>query len=391
MIIKKFGSSRIKSTILVLLIIIFGEGIYLISAYRKTLSTLNISIAYCDKFQNLGSKQQCWEDLLSSTVKKTGISDAFLIFDNLYKTEPQFASGCHGYAHRLGEETYQLLIKGRDFDFPPQTAYCGYGFYHGLTEPLLQKNGIKTAGQFCDSKKSQITQILYDACYHGIGHGALSLTAKDKNMWGNAQKMINSALTLCIESTSNPIQRSRCASGVFMELGNNYNQLNLIINMKDPLAICREQQEFGKMDCYTQMNGVLNMIAGGKLRESAKFVEAIEEDKYAIEAIITLAAPTVDITKADFTEDINICRDLQSRLRLPCIKGFVLAFLLKGLPGVEYEQAIDFCKTPAFSEDERESCNELLLRHSSEMYSASTMKIICDKVQSQHKENYCNN
>lgn len=350
----------------------------------------SISQKSCQDIPETVSKYQCWEELLELILKEKGIKDAFLVFDDLYRTERQFASGCHGYAHRLGEITYQLLIKGQDFDFPPQTAYCGYGFYHGLTELLIQTKGPKEAGKLCDSKKSEITQVLYDACYHGIGHGALSQTAQS-DVWGNPQEMVNSALNLCQEATNDSIQKSRCASGAFMELGNNFSEgkLQLTSLRNDPLSICRQQQDFGKMDCYTQMNGVLNSVAGGRLKESAKFVEAIDEDKYAIEAIITLAAPTIDITNPDYTDDIQVCRNLQKRLHLPCIKGLVLGFMLRGQPGIEYEQAIKFCKLSTFSEDERESCNELLLRHSSEMYSKDTMKIICSQVESQHKQFYC--
>lgn len=359
----------------------------------KTPSGKNILKENCNAVSNTSDKLKCWEDLLESTLKEKGIEDAFLVFDNLYKTEPTFASDCHGYTHTLGAATYQLIIKGKDFDFPPQTAFCGYGFYHGLTELLLQTSGPKGAAKLCDSKKSQITQILYDACYHGIGHGALSSTARDKNIWGDAQKMINSALSLCKEATDDPTEQSRCASGVFMELGNNYSEgkLKFASIKHDPLSICRQQQEFGKLDCYTQMNGVLNMIAEGKLKDSAKFVEAIEEDKYAIEAIITLAAPTIDIAKTDYIDDISVCRGLQERLHLPCIKGLVLGFLLKGQPGVEYEQAINFCKSNSLTEDEKEACFDLMLRHSKEMYTVDKVNIICNKIDHNYKKDYCLN
>lgn len=373
------------------LVIVVGLGYFLFQFRSSEKTAEHLSLQNCKDNSNIPSKYQCWEELLELTLKEKGIKDAFLVFDNLYKNESQFASACHGYTHRLGEITYQLLIKGQDFDFPPQTAYCGYGFYHGLTELLLQTKGPKEAGKLCDSKKSKITKVLYDACYHGIGHGALSSSAKESQIWGDPQKMIDYALRLCNQSTDDGIEKSRCASGIFMELVNLYSEgkLKLASIRDDPLSICRKQQDFVKMDCYTQMNGVLNMIAGGKLKESAKFVEAIDEDKYAIEAIITIAAPTVDITKTDFTEDINICRNLQKRLHLPCIKGLVLAFLLKGLPGVEYEKAMTFCELYLLSEDEKEACFELLLRHSSEMYAPDTMNIICNKVESQHKKSYC--
>jgi hypothetical protein len=349
-----------------------------------------VNLTACDNFSN---KQRCWEDALESTLKNQGIKEAFLVFENLYKTEPTFAGGCHGNAHRLGEVTYQLLIDGQKIDFPSQTAFCGYGFYHGLTELLIQTKGPKEAGLLCDSKKSEITRVLYDACYHGIGHGALSSSAKEAQIWGNAEKMVSYALNLCDQSTTDPIEKSRCASGIFMELSDDYSngQLKLADIQDDPLALCRKQQEFGKMDCYTQLNGVLTMIAGGNFIKAAKFVEAIPEDKYAVEAIITIAAPTLNINKTDFTEDIQNCRSIQERLHLYCIKGLALAFLLNGTPGVEYEQAISFCQLSTLTLEEKESCHELLLRHSSEMYPLETMKIICSRVGQEYQKNYCLN
>lgn len=381
-----------KSKFILATIVVFIISFILVSNQYKKHQNLEISplltLKECAKSAN---KSICWEEMLGSTLENQGLKNAFMVFDDLYKNEPSFVSGCHTHAHTLGSAAYKLIEGGQDLDFPPQTAYCGYGFYHGLTELLLQTKGVKEASKLCDSKKSQITQVLYDACYHGIGHGALSQTARNANAWGNPQKMIDLALNTCIDATIDSIQRSRCASGVFMELGSNYieGKMQLASIKNDPLLICRQQQEFGKMDCYTQMNGVLNIITGRKLAESAKYVEAIDEDKYAIEAIITLAAPTIDITKPDYTDDIQICRDLQKRLHLPCIKGLVLGFMLRGQPGIEYEQAIKFCKLSSLSEDERESCYELLLRHSSEMYDPETMNIICSKVEPQHEREYC--
>jgi hypothetical protein len=364
-----------------------------LSLFDSSQKTEPIDLIKCNKLVNHSDKQKCWEDALETTLKEQGIKEAFLVFENLYKTEPSFAASCHGNAHRLGEVTYQLLIDGQDFDFPPQTSFCGYGFYHGLTELLIQTKGPKEAGLLCDSKKSEITRVLYDACYHGIGHGALSSSAKDTQIWGDAEKMVNYALNLCDQSTADPIEKSRCASGIFMELGDDYanGQLKLADIQDDPLALCRKQQEFGKMDCYTQLNGVLSMLSGRKLKTAAKFVEAIPEDKYAVEAIITIAAPTLNINKTDFTEDINNCRSIQERLHLYCIKGLALAFLLNGAPGVEYEQAINFCQLSILTPDEKESCHELLLRHSSEMYPLETMKVICSKVDLQYQKNYCLN
>lgn len=345
----------------------------------------------CEDTLSNSNRQQCWEDLLEKSLKQNGIKEAFVIFDNLYRNEPEFVSTCHDYAHILGASAYKILIEGDDLDFPPQTAFCGYGFYHGLTEQLLQTNGAKGAAKLCDSKKSQIAPVLYDACYHGIGHGALSQTAKYKEIWGNIQKMIDVALNTCKMATDDLIERSRCASGVFMELGNDYieGQLKLISIKNDPLSICRNQQEFTKMDCYTQMNGVLNMIAGGKLNKSARFVEDIDEDKYAIEAIITLAVPAIDITKNDYTDDIEVCRSLQKRLHLPCIQGLALGFILKGQPGIEYEKTIDFCNSIILYEEEKQSCFNLLLRYSKHAYTVDKVSTICSKVEPRYKKDYC--
>ena len=370
--------------LLVLLTIILVGGAVFVKKVNFTQETL----AGCQTIEHLNSnKPQCWEDLIDSSLKSGGIEQAFEIFETLYASEPEFAGGCHAYAHKLGEATYQLLIIGKDFYFPEQTAFCGYGFYHGLTETLIKTKGSKEAAKLCDLKKLQITQVLYDACYHGIGHGVLSSTAQDTNVWGNVQKMINFALDQCIKATNDPIQRSRCAAGVFMELGNDYSEgkLQTASIRNDPLAICRQQQEFGKLDCYTQMYGVLNQIAAGQLKESAKFIEAIDEDNYAIEAIITLAATSLNIDKKDLSEDISTCRSLQKRLHLPCIKGFSLAYMLKGTPGKEYQDAIEFCSNHSLSDDEKSACFELILKHSKSRYSSEKLQEIYREIKKRSK------
>jgi hypothetical protein len=384
--------SKSSNYLLIILAVIVIFEVIAIFLNKPGSNSVNQLASRCQSTLNNLPKQKCWEELLESTLKEKGVEDAFLVFDNLYKTEPQFASDCHGYTHTLGAATYQLLIKGKEFYFPPQTAYCGYGFYHGLTELLLQTSGPKGAAKLCDSKKSQITQVLYDACYHGIGHGALSQTARNADAWGNPQKMIDLALNTCIDATSDPIQRSRCASGVFMELGNNYieGKLQLVSIKDDPLLICRQQQDFGKLDCYTQMYGVLSQVSEGNLSKAAKFIETIPEDKYAVDSMIDLGGAMVNI-HGEQNGNISICRNLQARLHLPCIQGIVLAFLLKGQPGIEYERAINFCNSSILSGQEKQSCFNLLLRHSKQGYTVDKVNTICSKVDSRYKKDYCLN
>lgn len=344
----------------------------------------------CQNLKDNISKTQCWNNLFDITLEREGLEASFKLLDNLFQEEPNFASDCHGFAHKLGEKAYHHFLGNISFNLSDKTAYCGYGFYHGFMETLLKSSGdIKQASKFCKYVKSQLPQSLADACLHGIGHGAIQ--ADDQRLWGNEQAIIDSALQICHQVAGDATQLSRCASGVFMELGTLYtgNKYKLILNPKDPLKICRQQSLEVKLDCYTQMNGAINWLTKGDLSQGAKYVEQIPEDRLATEAIETLTATAVNIKNSAFNGYISICRNLQPRLHLFCIKGLALAFMLRGSPDQEYKQASQFCNLSILTDSEKRACFDLVIKFAHDSYEAEKMTQVCSEIDQTYRGADC--
>jgi len=243
----------------------------------------------CATYQNI---QQCWDDQIDAALKDQGLAESFRLVSQLYQAEPLFTSDCHGYVHKLGESTYFSYKKGEQINLPPETAYCGYGFYHGFMEKLLTDGGhIVDAGHFCDYAAQRVTTVLADACYHGAGHGAMALSTADPALWSKPGALVSKSTKICNQLSGDEIKISRCNSGVFMEIANYFigGEYKLEPDSNDPLGICLSQPDDLKMDCYTQMYAVLRKISGNNFQKAVVFVERIKGDRYAEESIQTLA------------------------------------------------------------------------------------------------------
>src|SRR3989344_7401121 len=166
-------------------------------------------------------KQQCFQEMMESTLTKSGLDQAFMLMDQLFKTDPTFAKDCHDFAHLLGEKAYQQFLTDQKFNLPDKTSYCAYGFYHGFMEKLLHSGGsLDQAKSFCKYAGEKLGQQNADAegaCYHGIGHGAVE-DVTDPKLFGNSQAIIQPSLDLCEQVSETEDKLFRCTTGVFNAL-----------------------------------------------------------------------------------------------------------------------------------------------------------------------------
>ncbi|MCE9549079.1 hypothetical protein K8Q98_01635 [Candidatus Nomurabacteria bacterium] len=97
----------------------------------------SLSIESNIKCPNTAEKYNCWRDELENILNRKGLSASFDVLAVLYETEPDFVSECHGYTHELGEKAYFLFSRYKNIEMTPKASYCGYGFYHGFIETML--------------------------------------------------------------------------------------------------------------------------------------------------------------------------------------------------------------------------------------------------------------
>lgn len=339
---------------------------------------------------NINSK--CLEEEVRKQIREGRVKEAFDLVATYYVNAPAGSRICHGLAHIIGEETYHLFAKGVDFDISPKSAYCAYGFYHGFMERLVQETkDLKQASTFCAKVDQKLAKYAADAqlqCYHGIGHG--TATSHDPAVLGDEWAILTPALKLCEKVSSDYDQLYRCASGAFNAIALYYvsGEYNLPLNQNDPLRLCRQQEDRHKESCYGNMNVLLTWLFKGDLVKAAPFVEQITEDKYAVPAIRYLSA-IMAIDNLDKTDNmVRICRTLRESLRAPCVVGIGHGIIEHGKPGIEYIEALNFCRSEILTEEERLECYNQAFGFFSSIYPKEKTIEICASVKD-YNIDYC--
>lgn len=325
--------------------------------------------------------ETCWYEELFSIMKKKGVDAAFARIAELYGEEPQFTHHCHNIAHELGHLAFGFLRKG-DVALSEKTAFCSYGFYHGFMESYAKERGPQAAREFCLSLDLNLVARAPDStlqCFHGIGHGAVYL---ELPVWGDDRGTATRALLICDELAVTPLQRSRCASGVFNTIATMYNSGEFGFKMKkdQPLALCHEQPAAHREACYISMNVALMTLTSGNFPDAAVHLDEIPEDKEAEQAMLNLAAIAGALRMNDtaFEDHIGICRSLEERLRISCIQGFAYGFLEHGPPEQEYVKPLDFCALGVLSDEEQHACFKYVFGYLSFWYEPVKVRSICE-------------
>jgi len=352
--------------------------------------------SFLNPCQNLqvSQKQQCWENKMEQILKTGELDQAFVLMDTLFKTEPDFAPTCHGFAHLLGEKAYSLFVTNREFNLSNKTSYCGYGFYHGFMEKLLHTSkDVNQAKAFCKYAGGKLKNQTVDAegaCYHGIGHGAVE-DVTDPKLFGKPQSIIQPSLDLCQKVADTEDKLFRCRSGVFnaLEIVTSQGRYNLSLNREDPLWICRVQPDQYKRSCYTQMVVAVMNVTNNDFEKSAQILNTIPEDDLAKESLSGLIVELVNQGKTDYKTTIDFCRKLSDRFHLPCITGFGEGFLKYGPPRNEYVKAVDFCSSPLLTSDEKKACFNRILSVLRIWYTVEKASHICQSVEEKYRLNNC--
>lgn len=380
------NKSKYNFAVILLVTLLFGLLLYYFNDNRSDLNT---------KCINEEKKYGCWRDSLLSTLSDRGLSDSYDLLANFYNTDPEFVSECHGFTHEMGEQAYNIYKYNKKIDLTPKTSYCGYGFYHGFMEALLQTNGnIKEAEDFCSYADKQLLQFNKKtnvACYHGIGHGAVD--GSGETVWENSQEFISSALKICKAVSSSSEQIYQCGTGVFNSLAIALNSDSFNLNFSgNPYLICKNQEKNFKRACYEQMNTRVASISTLDLAKGVKLVSEIPERAYAVYAMEQLAPATISgrVGKnSDFSYEIGVCKSLLNHLSKPCIEGLVGGILEFGKPDFEYVEAMGLCSKVGENEY-KDHCMKYVISSLRILYSDEKITEICSNLEGRYSA-YCSN
>ncbi len=323
----------------------------------------------CSKIKEISDKAKCWNNELAETLKSKGLDEAFNIFVKLHNSEPEVPKSCHGWTHTLGKAAFDLYNQDKNLILRKEVSYCGYGFFHGFMERLIQSTGnIQQARDFCDYASKQLKREArgtYSNCVHGMGHGAVDVD--NTALWGNFQALTDSGIKRCELFFTESEELGLCLDGVFNAMGqislNREN--NLQLNTQDIYSVCRTQKNKYKLYCYSQFTGLMDEETHKNFK---KAVQMIKNEHLPIEiAIQVYKKLSADIMQFDIVnesqeENVKNCRSLPKTLYEACMFGLSTGFISHGEPGKEYIKALEFCGANYLNDNEKDICYKPILQ-----------------------------
>ncbi len=193
----------------------------------------------------------CYTNYYRLLVFNGGAKTAILDLKNRTKDDLYLQQRCHELAHVIGRNALENSSSPAEA-FAEGDAFCANGYYHGIMQELIQKQGERNLSQeFLDNlcvPFRAMSPIGYANCSHGIGHGI---------MYANGNEVFD-ALKNC-DRLGDGEQREPCRGGVFMEnLLTDFSQHKTkYLNPKDLLFPCTVAEEKYKGACYTYQSAYI--------------------------------------------------------------------------------------------------------------------------------------
>lgn len=312
--------------------------------------------------------EKCWNDQITTTIKKSGIAAGFDLFLSLFHKYKAFQDDCHTFSHTLGHEAYTVFYKTKQkIPMSPVLSYCGYGFYHGFLESLtIQTNDPGKIREFCDSLKDNGKKGRdYYQCYHGIGHGNLNKHTDIKSE--KLQNVINESLRLCERINTSELELKNCVAGVYGPTYNYFPQESkankALADKQGIISVCYNQPEKYKEWCYDALSRFLLPTNHNDFLQAVSLIRNVGNLKHEKISVYQSAVYLARIRKGiktNFDGEIKTCLTLEEKYQKECITGFV-GGLLYDLDEHKLNQgAINFCNNTLIPLPLQISCKEQL-------------------------------
>lgn len=356
------------------------------------------SAAECtESKQDTDGRIQCWLNIVQAELKDVGIEGAYRIFVHLYDTYPEFgSSGCHGHAHTIGDTAYYEIYVARgqsllEYSFPPATKSCGYGFFHGFLEHLMQDHpetefAVQTCSYLRDRYGAEMSQ-LENICYHASGHGYMQGEADhiSKDAWGDMTRLVRRPLILCSKfSDATPRQREECREGVFnvvsdwMISGN----FGLSFDTKNAVQLCDALPQLDQRACYYEFAMKLSPLIQDDPVKAAAYSETLRRKDLRILAFSVMVAGMMQRAGPldTYSDVFSGCSTLSDTYFETCIRSSVGGMLAHGSPGTEHHKVLIACENADLVDrDGRAHCYSELSRQLLRSYSGEERTRICDR------------
>lgn len=347
-----------RNTVIVGLAALAAAGALLFFVFGRS----NVYIAQADEcaiqFQQADEQIGCWYRIIEEAINNESIDAGMDVFSHVYETyKPFIETGCHRHAHKVGDIVYYgQYLANPDIDaidFPQSTTACGYGFYHGFLEHLIQDNPDSAfVTDVCTKLGNKYGETMGDiqlTCYHGSGHGFMlaEIEKQEKQYWGNIPVFSKRPMELCNGlPEAREGDREECRQGIFNVIVDwgEVNNYGFSYDKNAPLKLCRGLPEGWLHACYYEAAQKFDAIAQKDLQTAWRIAQA-ESPTHALMILNVAVAGVVQqiISKGEHAEFGKGCVTLPSEPKAGCVESVVNGLYEHGAPTQEYKEALAFC------------------------------------------------
>lgn len=332
----------------------------------------------------------CMLSLLQDTYINDGVEESFNVFYYLFNNSKEFVDvGCHRNAHRIGDIAYYNdYLKHKDItmmEFSEKSTACGYGFFHGFMEHLIQDNPdpvfVKKTCEYLISTLSGQMSGINLVCYHGAGHGFMlsQVDTMSKGTWGDAISYARPAMEKCeVVLPLETEEVSECRQGVFnvvldwMESGN----FGLVYEGKESFFICRELEMNQREDCYAELSQKMSTLSDFNLFRAVEIATA--EAPYGGDKILmNHAAAGMTYSTTTIINFMRDCLVIPDDLQRTCIRGVVGGLMEHGPATVQFPEAVALCSFDWFDTESQQVCFERLFTKMVRFFPKEKQKSLC--------------
>lgn len=357
----------------------------------------------CDAaHEEIKARVDCWLKTPLDRIQAGSLPAAFRAFSYLYNAYPLFASsGCHRYAHKLGDAAYYEFVVARGLPiqairFPQSTTACGYGFFHGFIEHFVQnyfeKQFVVDSCEYLRKEYSSTMRDIGTICYHASGHGFMQAQADalPEAMQGNPDLMVAAPLERCEELPTNQKEIEDCREGVFnvlvdwMETGD----FGLAFDLRDPLQLCSLLKDGWQYACFYELAQNLGRITEGNPLKAAQFSTTIRDSELRTMAFGVMVAGMMQSATAldEYKKILAECVHIEdATLRDMCVTSSANGMMEHGSPGKEYEKVLDLCADSVLQAGDEAACYGALSKRLLRFYEPGKAASICGKFPEQYR------
>jgi len=366
----------------------------LLGQYIKPLNYASCRSVKLDR----GERIQCWERVVVAITQRKGLIAALNFVAREKNRNVAFASDCHVYVHRIGEEYYWYFFNNRQIEVSDKFNICDQGFFHGFMQEFASHGtNIIQAKRYCDLLMSQMGEsnerlhMLRQQCYHGVGHGAAFLYAA--SYWGNTDEIIRRSISDCRSLIDG--DPHLCISGVFGGMAAMYWGLHgftLDMDISKPWQLCEHQPMPERVDCYDQLVPVVFSRMGLDLKTVGNLIEQIPEmaiRRVAMEHLGSMPSYTLVPETEDYNSIILACRMFLQPLNTDCLHGFAGALVRIGPISEAQNRSTRFCQSDSMSESERAVCYDAVRNQIATHYSEKEASRYCQHITATFQHALC--